>query len=84
MVGSRKVKRTEKYVFLISAAVASGFIPRTLYGSFGDAASGDVACNSRCGWLSILHFDSPGATYLVTKKFCTGKFLTGSATEVAL
>lgn len=38
---------TEKYVFLISAAVASGFTPKTWYGSLDVAASRDVACSRR-------------------------------------
>jgi len=40
--------RTAKYVFFISAGVASGLTPSTWYGFLGAAAHGIVACKERC------------------------------------
>ena len=37
-----------KYVFLISAGVASGFTPSTWYGFLGEAVHGIVARKERC------------------------------------
>lgn len=41
------VERTAKYIFFISAGVASVFTPRTSYGLFEEAKRAEVACNGR-------------------------------------
>ena len=42
------ITRTAKYVFFISAGVASGFTPNTWYGFLEAPAHGVVACKERC------------------------------------